>query len=54
MMKTMNLKDISSPHKFKNEFQILKKIGQGGFSRVYEANSKIDMKTYAIKQIIIT
>ncbi len=40
-------------HKFNTDFQEIGALGCGGFSTVFEATSKKDGKSYAIKKIPI-
>ncbi len=44
---------MNSHQKFSKEFIVKGQLGEGGFSKVFEAESRIDRQTYAVKQIVL-
>ena len=44
-----NIDKVDSQAIFNGEFEIIKKLGEGATSRVYEAKSVIDQKSSALK-----
>lgn len=42
---------IHSPSRYKEEFEEIEMLGEGGFGSVFEARNKLDGKRYAIKKI---
>ena len=42
-----------STSRFRNDFEVIKKLGQGGEGAVFKAKNKWDQQCYAIKRIII-
>jgi serine/threonine protein kinase len=48
--KNVEFKNITHANsRYKNDFEELEKIGEGGFGRVYRARHKLDGRVYAIK-----
>jgi serine/threonine protein kinase len=50
---TLETGKICHSHKYSEEFETICELGEGGFSKVFRAKSRLDQKDYAIKRISI-
>jgi serine/threonine protein kinase len=50
---TLETGKICHSHKYSEEFETICELGEGGFSKVFRAKSRLDQKDYAVKRMSI-
>ena len=44
---------IRTPSRYREEFEEIDQLGEGGFGSVFEAVNKLDGKRYAVKKVML-